>query len=254
MSEQGLQKTLHVCLPAYDDIDPMTVNSLFELRQQIPFTLDMIGVAEVAVARTMLLDRVPKEVDYILWLDADMVFAPQHFFMLAEALTKSPQMGLVSGLAVRRDGSNLPCVNWRKGKKDWCNQEEMVKRVIKYTDEEAVKSVDVTGLAFSLMDTSVTKKLKKPIFHPRWVNAPGDVEEDSFLFYGEDSDFMKKLKDRGYDPSCHFGCHVGHIGKKVYVPRPPQYVIEEHENGKKQPDAAGSEQSEVRGGSEVPGG
>jgi len=255
MSDKGIAPRLHVCLPAYDDIDPMTVHSLFELRQHVPFTLDMIGVAEVAVSRTMLMDRIdPDKVDYILWVDADMVFAPQHFFMLFEALQESPQMGLVSGLAVRRDGSNMPCVNWRKGKKDWCSQEEMLEKVRKHTEAEVCKSVDVTGLAFTLMDTAVLKKLKKPYFHPRWVHEGADAEKDSFLFFGEDSDLMKQLKAKGFDPSVHFGVHVGHIGKKVYVPRPPERIIKEHMNGEDQPDASDPDPSAVRDGSEVSSG
>lgn len=255
MSDKGIAPRLVVALPAYDDIDPMTVHSLFELRNHVPFTLDMIGVAEVAVSRTMLLDRIdPDEVDYVLWVDADMVFAPQHFFMLFEKLRESPQIGLISALAVRRDGSNLPCVNWRKGKNGWFTAQEMIDRVQKYTETEDVKSVDVTGLAFSLMDTAVLKKIKKPWFHPRWIKDVDEVDSDKFLFFGEDSDFMKQLKAKGFDPSCHFGVHVGHIGKKVYVPRPPERVLKEHMNGTKQPDASDSNEDEVRDGSEVSSG
>lgn len=254
MSEQGKQPKLRVCLPAYDDIDPMTVHSLFELRNAVPFTLDMIGVAEVAVSRTLLIDRIEEDDTHVLWLDADMVFTPQHFFMLFEALEANPQMGLISGLAVRRDGSQMPCVNWRMGK-SWCSKEEMLDKVQKYTDMEVIREVDVTGLAFTLMRTEVFDKIKKPYFHPRWIDNPDDMED--YLFYGEDSDFVKKLKARGYHPSVHFGVHLGHVGKKVWVPVPPARIIEEMErqkNAANQPDSSDSDEDEIRDGSEVSSG
>jgi len=255
MSEQGLQKSLHVCLPAYDDIDPMTVHSLFQLRQVVPFTIDMIGVAEVAVSRTMLMDRIQEEDDYILWVDADMVFAPQHFFMLVQALEENPQMGLVSGLAVRRDGSSMPCVNWRKGK-SWCSKEEMLEKVQKFTDREVVREVDVTGLAFTLMRGDIIKDIKKPYFEPKWIKDSDNM--DDYLFFGEDSYFMRKLKAAGYHPSVHFGVHVGHVGKKVWVPVPPERIRKELEERQKnatdQSLQTGSDSDAVRDGSEVSGG
>ena len=188
------QRSLRVCIPAYKDFPAQVVNSLFELRQQIPFVLDMIGVAEVAVARTMLASRFQNE-DYILWIDSDMVFHPQHFHMLHAALEEDPGMGLISALAVRRDGSNAFCVNWREGKTGWKTQSLVQERCLRYIEDEEnpIHPVDVTGLAFTLMRRDVMDKVKQPWFQPAWVKAPEDVD-DQYLFFGEDSSFMKKLR------------------------------------------------------------
>lgn len=228
MSENGgpiakIERSLRVCIPAYKGFGASTVNSLFQLRQTVPFIPDIIGVAEVAVARTMLVNRFEKE-DYILWIDSDMVFHPQHFHMLHIALEKDPQMGLISALAVRRDGSNAFCVNWRDGKTGWKTQSNVQERCLRYIEDEEnpIHPVDVTGLAFTLMRRDVMDKIKAPYFQPAWLK-----NNDEYLFYGEDSSFMQKLQVAGYRPSVHFGCHVGHVGDQVYTPPPPQRVIEE---------------------------
>lgn len=238
------ERSLLVCVPAYKDLPVQTVHALFQLRQHIPFALDMVGVAEVAVARTMLAERAAaSKVDYILWLDSDMVFMPQHFFELHEALENNPNMGLVSALAVRRDGSNHFCVNWREGRKAWKTQayaQEKCLRLIEDKDNP-VQPVDVTGLAFTLMRRDVLDKIKRPWFQPAWIKntAPHDHPKDDHLFFGEDSSFIRRLQDRGYQPSVHFGVHVGHLGQHIYTPPLPQYVLEEMKNG----EQSGSEDS-----------
>jgi hypothetical protein len=222
-------RSLRVCIAAYKDFGSETVNSLMQLRNQLPFVLDMIGVAEVAVARAMLAARVQKE-DFVLWIDSDMVFAPQHFHMLHEALEKDPEMGLISALAVRRDGSNAFCVNWREGKVGWKTIDHVQERCLRYIEDEEnpIHPVDVTGLAFTLMRRDCFDKIKAPLFQPAWL--PDTENEGKYLFFGEDSSFMKKLQVAGYRPSVHFGCHVGHVGNKIYAPPPPKRVIEEMKN------------------------
>jgi len=225
--EEKKERSLRVCIPAYKGFDVQTVNSLLQLRGQIPFMCDMIGVAEVAVARTMLAARVQNE-DFVLWVDSDMVFHPQHFHMLHAALEADPEMGLISALAVRRDGSNNFCVNWREGKTGWKVAAKVQERCLRYIEDEEnpIHPVDVTGLAFTLMRGDCFKKLKAPLFQPAWVPDVA-AGKGQYLFFGEDSSFMKKLQIAGYRPSVHFGCHVGHIGSHTYFPPPPQRVIEE---------------------------
>lgn len=252
-------RSLLVCVPAYKDLPVQTVHSLFELRNQIPFVLDMVGVAEVAVARTMLAERAAASgVDYILWLDSDMVFMPQHFFALHEALENDPNMGLVSGLAVRRDGSNLFCVSWREGRRGWKDQQYTQEKTLRLIEdkENPVHPVDVTGLAFTLMRRDVLDKIKRPWFQPAWIKNvnPHDHPKDDYLFFGEDSAFIRRMQDRGYQPSVHFGVHVGHLGAQIYVPPTPKYVIEEQANGEQQPGPTNENQDATPDGSEDPGG
>lgn len=249
-------RSLLVCVPAYKDLPVQTVHSLFTLRNQIPFQLDMVGVAEVAVARTMLADRAKLSgVDYVLWLDSDMAFVPQHFFALHEALERDPSMGLISALAVRRDGSNKFCVNWREGRKGWKSQEYAQERCLHLLEDKdnLIQPVDVTGLAFTLMRRDVLDKIKRPWFQPAWLkNTMARDEEnktDEYLFFGEDSAFIRRLQDRGYRPSVHFGVHVGHIGQMIYSPPVPKYALEEMENGK-QSGSENSDQDATPDGSE----
>ena len=222
-SQPKIERSLRVCIPAYKDLCAATVNSLFALRNQ-----------------TMLAERAAKE-DYILWVDSDMVFYPQHFFALHEALEKDPTMGLISATAVRRDGSGAFCVNWRKGRKGWNPQTYVQERCMRHIEdkENPIVPVDVTGLAFTVMKTEVLSRIKRPWFQPAWVkNADKSEGQPEYLFYGEDSAFIRRLQDRGYRPSVHFGVHVGHIGENIYTPPLPQYAIEEMENdtGPESPD------------------
>jgi hypothetical protein len=221
-------------------MDLGTVQSLFALREHIPFALDMVGVAEVAVARTMLAERALEAgQDFILWLDSDMVFHPSHFFALHEALEKNPNLGLISGLAVRRDGSNRFCLGWREGKKGWKPETYVQEKALRLIEDEEnpIKPVDVTGLAFTVMKTEILGKLKQPWFQPAWItnSRKGEEGQPEHIFFGEDSAFIRRLQDRGYDPSVHFGVHIGHMGDHMYLPPPPPSV-------KKQMEEADGEQ------------
>jgi hypothetical protein len=221
MSEQETQSPeqfhLHVCMPAYDDIKAATVKSLLDLRQHVPFTFDMVGSAEVAISRTLLVERTPKEADYILWVDSDMIFVPQHFHRMAQILIENPGIGMLSATAVRRDGSNSYVINWKTGRNKFMTPEEVYAKATQHIAEQEVVPVDVTGLAFTLMKREIFDQLKKPWFRPQWKKTQ---------FYGEDTFLIQSIKKLGYTPSVDFGSHVGHIGEKVYVPVVPKEVME----------------------------
>jgi hypothetical protein len=190
-------------MPTYDKIEPITLDSLMRLRQHVPFQISMIGTSEVAVSRTLLAKTgIDSNADLLLWVDSDMAFTPEQFFAMHQALEKQPEMGLLSALAVRRDGSNSFCVNWELGKKQWYPPERLNKRVLKHIEADEISPVDVTGFAFTLMYTEVLEKLKKPWFQPKWLENPEDV--GNYQFFGEDSSFLKKMKNAGYRPSVHW--------------------------------------------------
>jgi hypothetical protein len=214
-------------MPTYGQIEPMTVDSLFQLRNQVPFQISMVGTSEVAVSRTLLAKTgVESKADLLLWIDSDMAFIPEQFAVLHQALEAQPEMGMISALAVRRDGTNSFCINWKLGKNEWYPPERLHKRVLKHIEADEIAPVDVTGFAFTLMWADVFEKIKKPWFQPRWL-PKGDEEADTWQFFGEDSSFISKMKTAGYRPSVHFGVHVGHIGNQVYTPPPPQRYLEE---------------------------
>ena len=220
-SPEPKQLHLHVMIPCYGPMDGQTVGSLLTLRQEVPFSFDIIGTAELAIARTMLVDRAPKEADIFLWIDNDMVFVPQHFHRMVDILITNPELGLVSATAVRRDGSNSYVVNWKKNRKEFYSREEVYDIATKHIGNRAVVPVDVTGLAFTVMWPKVFKQLKKPWFRPAWKKTQ---------FYGEDSTLIKGMQKIGYEPSVDFGSHVGHIGTQVYLPQVPKEVLEKLEN------------------------
>lgn len=223
------QRSLRVCIPGYKSMSSQAVMCLYQLQRSVPFSLDIVGVAEVAISRTILSRNYlqNKAEDFILWIDSDMVYHPQHFFMLHQALEADPGMGMVSALAVRRDGSNAFCVNWREGKTGWKSKDYVQEKCLRLIEDEEnpIRPVDVTGLAFTLMRGDVFDKIKEPYFQPAWL--PTDLDPSGYLFFGEDSSFIKKLQIAGYRPSVHFGVHVGHEGTQIFTPPPPQRVLEE---------------------------
>lgn len=226
MSDTQESRTLRVLMPTYDKVEPVTVDSLLRLRNHVPFQINMVGTSEVAVSRTLLAKTGQESnADLLLWLDSDMAFTPEQFMVLHKALEEQPEMGLISALAVRRDGSNSFCVNWRLGKNQWYPTDRLNKRVLKHIEKEEISPIDVTGFAFTLMWADVFEKVKKPWFQPKWLEKPEEV--GSYQFFGEDSSIISKMRTAGYRPSVHFGVHVGHIGSHIYTPPPPQRVIEE---------------------------
>lgn len=236
VSPDAQQVRLHVLMPAYGQIEAATVKSLLELRAEVPFSFDMVGAAEIAISRTLLVERTPKDADLLLWIDSDMVFMPQHLHRMADCLIRNPSIGFISATAVRRDGSNSFVVNWKKGRKKFMTPEEAHAKCIGHIANQEVAPVDVTGLAFTLMHAKIFKQLKQPWFRPQWKNSN---------FYGEDTHLIQAIKKLGYTPSVDFGSHVGHIGTKVYVPQVPKEVMEkiDADNARREDESSAESES-----------
>jgi hypothetical protein len=148
--------------------------------------------------------------DFMMWIDSDSVYEPEDFFRLLEAdkaiisgmvpineegagafgLTEGPLTKVINLHSVRR---NEPLREW-----DWC------------------------GFAFLLVKRGVFEALEYPWFQ----EVPYEVE-DRVILPGEDIDWCRRVRTRGFQIWAHPAVRIGHDKRVVLrCPGPPLDSIE----------------------------
>jgi len=143
--------------------------------------------------------------DYILWIDSDMVFSPQHFTQLL-----SRQADIISGLYLMEGGKLFATC------KDW--DEEFFKQNghFKFLSPEDMKDakepfeVSYTGMGFMLVKHGVFESMEYPWFRP-FEKRIGNMVD----FTMEDVAFCLKAKEKGFSVLVDPLVRVGHEKRVV---------------------------------------
>jgi hypothetical protein len=143
--------------------------------------------------------------DYIMWIDSDIVFTPEHFFKLL-----NHDKDIVSGLYMMNDNVHYATVE------DWDDNHFIEKGHFQFLNREMVQAkqgklftVDYTGFGWMLTKKGVFESLEYPWFQPMWT----EYEIDGKLirdFTMEDVAFCKMIKAKGYDVLIDPEVIVGH--------------------------------------------
>jgi GT2 family glycosyltransferase len=119
--------------------------------------------------------------DYLLWIDSDTQWQPEHIEMLLEW-----DRDIVSGL-VPINASNMTNVGWFK------NSGLMRAGANAFT--EILPEVDVCGWAFVLVKKGVFEKVSYPWFEAQFFE---DEEKNLKVPNSEDIGFCRKLQNEGF--------------------------------------------------------
>lgn len=119
--------------------------------------------------------------DYLMWIDSDMTWEPEHIEMLLEW-----DRDIVSGLAPINP-QNLTNVGWFK--------ESGLMRAHANAFTEILPEVDVCGWAFVLVKKGVFEKIPYPWFEAQFFE---DEEKNIKVPNSEDIGFCRKLHDEGF--------------------------------------------------------
>ena len=142
--------------------------------------------------------------DYIMWIDSDVVFTPDHFFKLLKH-----RKDIVSGLYMMADNKHYATVeNWdqdhfiEKGHFQFLDRELLAEK------KELFKA-DYTGFGWVLIKKGVFESLEYPWFQPMWTEyeVNGKTIRD---FSMEDVAFCRMIKEKGYDVWIDPSIIVGH--------------------------------------------
>jgi len=147
--------------------------------------------------------------DYLMWIDSDQIFLPDHFFNLLDKAI-SQNLNILSGLYLMENGKQFATV------KNW-DEKYFLKnghfRFMTFDDfKNKVNPIEVsyTGFGFMLIKKGVFESMKYPWFKPIKQNI-GDLTE----FTMEDVSFCLKAKELNYKIHIDPTIIVGHEKRVV---------------------------------------
>lgn len=143
--------------------------------------------------------------DYILWIDSDNIFTPEHLLKLLKH-----DLPIVSGVYLMKGGTHYATVqNWdeeffkKNGYFQFLKPED-------FKDSQKLVEVDYTGLGFFLVKKGVFESLEYPWFRPIFYEIGACYD-----FCSEDVGLCQTLKKKGYKIYIDPTVKVGHEKKVV---------------------------------------
>lgn len=130
--------------------------------------------------------------DYLMWIDSDIVFTPDHFFKLINA-----DKDIVSGLYKMQNGVNYATVE------EWDDNFFLSNGSYEFMTSDMVKKksglfpVAYTGFGWILIKNGVFESLQYPWFQPTWKEwhyQGRHIRE----FMMEDVSFCNQIQEKGY--------------------------------------------------------
>lgn len=145
--------------------------------------------------------------DYMLWLDSDIIFSPQHFINLIQM-----KKDIASGLYLMDNKSRNPeefatVVDWNEeffkqnGYFRFLQKTDIINKTEPFT-------ADYTGFGFILIKKGVFENLEYPWFKPIFFNIG-----NAYDFCMEDVGFCLSAKEKGYKVWIHPQTIVSHEKK-----------------------------------------
>ena len=189
-----------LAMPTIGSIPIQTVSSILSTVERGKVDLLMVEGSLIYDARErMVREAVEQGYDYILFADSDMIFSGEDLKRLL-----AHNVGICSGLYVKRDGSNVNVAY-----KDIITRRRFPFRepkLIVDSETSGFGRVAACGFGFCLIKCSVIKtmmKYYKALFEP----VKG---------LGEDAAFCYRARKVGFYTFIDRDVKLGHIGKKVY--------------------------------------
>lgn len=183
-----------VGMPTMGSMEIEAVKCLMQLQHD--GSVDIISESLVYDARDKIaMDALASEVDWVMWLDSDIVYQPNIIQVL---MGKNKDM--ITGIYHKRTAPYTPCIYKLEGDK-----------LQAYTDypEDKLFKVEAAGFGCMLMKSKVIKAVYDKYggcFFP--VNGVG----------GEDLSFIRRAKECGVEVWCDSSVKCGHIGRQVIMP------------------------------------
>ena len=132
--------------------------------------------------------------DYLLFLDADMVFPNDLLTRLFEN-----KKDICNALAFRRISPFYPCVFF------WDEKNQCYNTADYSTSKDKLMKVDATGMPAILINTEVFKKMKKPHYYYR----------DNL--FSSDLTFCENARKLGYEIWIDTSLKIGHLGEQLVI-------------------------------------
>ena len=139
--------------------------------------------------------------DYLMWIDSDMVFAPEQFKALLD-MNKDIASGIYK-MADQAQYATVEKYNTQEykdnGKFTFLNDELLANKPDTFP-------VEYTGFGWMLIKKGVIESMEYPWFRPEWMNFGNGIED----FTSEDVGFCINAKKKGYKIYVNKKVHIGH--------------------------------------------
>ena len=150
--------------------------------------------------------------DYIMWLDSDMVFKPEHFAKLLRV-----NQDIVSGLYLMDGGKQYATVqNWdyEHFGKHFSFEFLTPDIVNKYQEDypNTLLDVEYTGFGFILIKKGVFEEIGYPWFRPIYYDLPNGISD----FCEEDVGFCQMAIKKGFKIYIEPSVVLGHEKTKIW--------------------------------------
>ena len=190
-----------IAVPSMDTIPALFAQSLALLQRDCEVQIGWEVGSLVYHARNNLARQALKtDADYVLWLDSDMVFAPDTLIRMLK-VCKDNDIDFLTAVCFRRKPPYTPCLFDRL---------EKVEKGASYTAlmsvPEGLFKVGGCGFAGVLMASDVLLSVQSK-FNGRMFN-PMDG-------FGEDVSFCWRARQCGYDIWCDSSIEFGHVGNCI---------------------------------------
>ncbi len=152
----------------------------------------MVYGVQLPFARNHIIeDALKNNSDYLLWIDADMIFTSD---LLVKLLLHNKD--IINALAFRRVQPHYPCIfKW--------NTNSQCYETMKYS--KGLLEVDAMGMSACLIKIDVFKKLKKP-----WYYYRNNI-------FSSDLTFCWNAKKAGYKLWVDSSLKIGHLGSEKII-------------------------------------
>jgi len=189
---------IFIAIPSTDYIDVDFARSLTSLETVGECHVEFIAGSLIYANRDKLSDMaVNGEYDYMLWLDSDMIFAPDILKRLI-----ADDKDIVSALAFMRRPPYDPVIY--KTLKIGLPGEAQVELYNDYP-KDSVFEIDACGFGGVLVKTSVIRDVIEKN-RTAFIPIPG---------YGEDISFCIRARREGYKIFCDSAVKMGHVARTV---------------------------------------
>lgn len=175
------------------------------------YTAPSVASAIIHWVRNAALMQAPKEADYILLCDDDMVPEPDHLDRLL-----AHRADLVAGICTKRTDPPMP--NFRR----WMDEVQNYGEILKWDTSNQLYECDAVGTGFMLVSRKLIEEMALT-YHPRSYKFNGNGWWFEFIWapgndfqWGEDIGFCFKAQRMGFPIYVDLSVNPGHIGDYVY--------------------------------------
>jgi hypothetical protein len=162
-----------------------------------------------------------KDIDYIMWIDSDIVFKPNDFFKLLEDAQKG--YPIVSGIYPLDNDNYSAIKKWDKeyflenGTFEFINRADISEKKFLYEANYPIIRVPYNGFGFMLIKREVFDSLEYPWFKPETITIKKPDGTEIVDFASEDASFCLNADKKGFFTWVDTEVIVGHEKSVILI-------------------------------------